>query len=124
MSVHVNNFNVISLQDYSLDDLYNMLVGAYNAVSCKSDDLFTYLSMAVHINNGSTVTISQPAYIEKMLFIAGMEECSPSQSPMGIDQSENDSQGYIGVDEINYLRLVGLINYLASYACPDLLYRG
>ena len=41
---------------------------------------------------------------------------------MGVDQSENDKQNHIGVYKINYLRLVGLINYLASYTRPDLLY--
>lgn len=41
---------------------------------------------------------------------------------MAVNQVANDRYNKITVDKQNYLKLVGLINYLAIYTRPDLLY--
>ena len=51
-----------------------------------------------------------------------MHECKGSIVPIAINQDVNNKQMYLKVDNTNYLRLVGLINYMASYSRPDLLY--
>ena len=123
MSVHVDDFYVISSKPKLLDDLYNLLTNKYNDVTRKSGDLLTYLGMVVDRNTTTNqVTISQPAYIEKMLILAEMSECKGIDTPMAIDQTVNDEYSNVTVDKTNYLKLVGLINYLASYTRPDLLY--
>ena len=123
MSIHVDDFYVVSNTTEMLDDLYQLLTNEYNDVTRKSGDLLTYLGMAIKKDEKTgNITISQPAYIDKMLAAAGMENCKGIATPMAVSQSDNDKLQNIYVDKINYLKLVGLINYLASYTRPDLLY--
>lgn len=122
MSLHVDDFYVISSHQHLLDSLYNTLISTYNEVSKKSNNVLEYLGMSVQINDNGSVTISQPSYIDKMLAIAGLSQCNPSSTPMAVAQSTNDEYSQTTVDKTNYLQLVGLINYLAIYTRPDLLY--
>jgi len=66
MSIHVDDFYVVSTCTTKLDELYQLLVSQYNDETKKSGDLLTYLGMAIKRDemNGN-ITISQPAYIEK-----------------------------------------------------------
>eukprot|EP01041_Mallomonas_annulata_P001722 gene1722-3335_t len=96
---------------------------AYDEVTRKEGNLVSYPRLSVqHDQRSGSVTISQPAYIEKMLAIANMRECKGTPTPMVPNQGSNNVSSNIQVDKTNYLRLVGLINYLASYSRPDLLY--
>lgn len=123
MSVHVDDFYVISSKVHLLDDLHKLLTLKYHEVTRKSGDLLTYLGMVIDRDTSTNqVTISQPAYIEKMLILAEMADCKGVDTPMAVDQSSNDKYSDVKVDKTNYLKLVGLINYLASYTRPDLLY--
>ena len=121
MTLHVDDFYVISTKQNMLDTLYDMLTEEYDNVTKKSGNLLTYLGMAVSVNGDSTVTITQPAYVEKMLVLAGMQDCKSIATPMAVDQTFNDMDQK-PVDKTNYLSLVGLLNYLAMYTRPDLLY--
>eukprot|EP01036_Dinobryon_divergens_P034358 gene34358-44379_t len=123
MAVHVDDLYVISSTPIGLDHVYDVLIKAYNDVTRKEGDLLTYLGLAIsHDRHTGSVTISQPAYIEKMLILGGFNESNSIPTPMAIDQSCNERYSHVKVDKTNYLRLVGLINYLASYSRPDLLY--
>eukprot|EP01036_Dinobryon_divergens_P036448 gene36448-47456_t len=123
MAVHVDDLYVVSSTKEGLNDLYNTLTTAYNDVTRKQGDLVTYLGMAIHhdIKNG-LVTVSQPAYIDKMLLLANIHDGKTTTTPMAVNQEVNNKLSDIKVDKTNYLSLVGLINYLASYSRPDLLY--
>ena len=66
------------------------MTNKYNDVTSKSGDLLTYLGMVVDRNTTTNqVTISQPAYIEKMLILAEMSECKGIDTPMAIEQTVN-----------------------------------
>ena len=122
MSIHVDDFYVISTSQSMLDSLYALLTDKYKDVSIKSGNLLAYLGMSIDIEpDTNNIIISQPAYIEKMLVIAQMDKASGAPTPMATTYSDSPSDD-VQVDKTNYLKLVGLINYLATYTRPDLLY--
>ena len=122
MSIHVDDFYVVSTCRRMMNDLYTTLTDKYNEVSRKSEDMLAYLGMSI-ITDPTTniVTVSQPAYIDKMIAIAKMESATGLRTPMAVTYSEGSYDDTV-VDQHNYLKLVGLINYLATYSRPDLLY--
>jgi len=77
--------------------------------------------MSIVRNNDNTITLWQPAYIDKMLQLAGISTDKDVKTPMATSYSESKND-FIKVDKTNYLSLVGLLNYLAILTRPDLLY--
>eukprot|EP01041_Mallomonas_annulata_P004250 gene4250-8447_t len=66
MAVHVVDLYVISSTPIGLDHVYDVLIKAYNDVTRKEGDVLTYLGLVIsHDRRTGSVTISQPAYIEK-----------------------------------------------------------
>ena len=88
LSVHEYDLYAISSQKDGLESAYKTLTDTYNDVTRKEGDLLTYLRVAItHDSDNGTVTVSQPAYIEKMLVMAGMHECKTNYLHLvGIDQ--------------------------------------
>ena len=121
MSLFVDDFYVIASRQELLDNLYNLLKNTYGDVSRKEGDILEYLGMSTNRNVDNTITIWQPAYIDKMLQIANVTEGNNIRTPMAVSYSESKNDA-IKVDRTNYLSLVGLINYLAILTRPDLLY--
>jgi hypothetical protein len=121
MSIHVDDFFAISTKQYMLDDLYNLLVRKYNEVSKKTGETLEYLGMSITRLENGDIALSQPAYIEKMLEIAGMSDAKGAPTPYAatLTPMKDDDEK---VDKNKYLSYVGLINYLACYTRPDLLY--
>ena len=123
MSLHVDDFYCISSKNSLLDQLYDMLVNKYDNVTRKSGDLLTYLGMAIKKLDDGSIKVYQPAYIDKILSIAKLDNVSkPAYTPMAVVQDSNDSYQNMTVNKRDYLQLIGLINYLAIYTRPDLLY--
>ena len=120
-SLFVDDFYVIANCQKRLDELYHMLSEQYGEVSKKQGDILEYLGMSIVKNNDNTITIWQPAYIDKMLQLTGITAERDVKTPMATSYSEsiNDT---IKVDKTNYLSMVGLLNYLAILTRPDLLY--
>ena len=121
MSIHVDDFYVISTKQSMLDEFYQLLQDPYNEVSRKTGDTVEYLGMSVSKLPNGDISISQPAYIEKMLQIAGMSEASGVSIPYTVTQVPKEDDD-TPIDKNLYLSYVGLINYLACYSRPDLLY--
>ena len=122
MSVHVDDFYVISNTKSYLNELYDLLVARYKNVSRKMNATLTYLGMAITRNHSNHILVTQPAYIDKILTATDMLECSGCTTPMSTDQSFNDKFNNEPVNYQLYLKHVGLINYLAGQSRPDLLY--
>jgi hypothetical protein len=120
MSLHIDDFYLISSQQYMLDELYTTLEQTYGEITKKSDDILTYLGMAISKNSDGTITISQPAYIEKMVVLAEMTNTNPVDTPLPVKISDTSATD-TPVDKTTYLRLVGLINYL-MYTRTDIYY--
>jgi len=122
LSLHVDDFYVISNKQNMLDRLYEQLTFNYNDITRKSGDILTYLGITITMNNDNTITITQPTLVNKIIETANLTNCKGISTPISINQLYNDKFNNISVDKTYYLRLVGLINYLASYTRPDLLY--
>ena len=99
----------------------HLLVEKYQHVSKKQSDTMEYLGMSINRLENGDISISQPAYIEKMLDIAGMTEANGAPTPYAVTQTPMQDDE-VKVDKHVYLSYVGLINYLACYTRPDLLY--
>jgi hypothetical protein len=105
-----------------LDKLYNQLTENYKEITRKSGDILTYLGITITTNDDNTITITQPTLVDKIIHTANLTNCKGISTPISTIQSYNDQFDNISVDKTYYLKLVGLINYLASYTRPDLLY--
>ena len=122
MSLHVDDFYVISSSQKKLDRLYDILVQNYKEITKKSGDLLTYLGITITKNDDNSITITQPTLVNKIIESSNMNNCKGISTPMSTTQIYNDKFDNISVDKTNYLRIVGQINYLATYTRPDLLY--
>jgi len=105
-----------------LDRLYDQLVANYKEITIKSGDILSYLGITINTNDDNTITITQPTLVNKIIDTANLNNCKGISTPISINQTYNDKFDNISVDKTYYLKLVGQINYLASYTRPDLLY--
>jgi hypothetical protein len=126
MSIHVDDFYVIADKKQYLNELYLNLVKAYGDVTIKEDDLLAYLGMVIEKDLPSgDIILSQPGYIEKLLSQVDLAAMKVPVSPFNSVEFEIPSRynrRNTPVDQTEYLRLVGGLNYLAQYTRPDLLY--
>ena len=75
-----------------MDDLYDILPNHYGEVSKKQGDILEYLSISIVKNSDKTITIWQPAYIDKMLQLAGINAGKEVRTPTATSylESKND----------------------------------
>jgi hypothetical protein len=122
MCTHVDDFYVVATHDALIVNLENILKEEFGEIVVKSDDVLGYLGMQVTINktNGD-ITISQPNYAMKILKESGYQSLKASKTPSATTLSHLDGDEKL-VDVNNYLKLIGLLNYLAVFTRPDILY--
>jgi hypothetical protein len=121
MSIHVDDFYVISNNNDMLLNLYNELTACYGNVTRKTGDTIEYIGMSIRRNKDGSIKISQPTYTDKILATACMTDCNPAPTPYVATQSTLPDDD-VHVDKTLYLSYVGLLNYLACYTRPDILY--
>ena len=114
MSLHVDDFYVISSSQKMLDRFNDMLVQNYKEITKKSGDLLTYLGITITKNDDNTITITQPTLVNKIIESSNMNNCKGLSTPMSTTQIYNDKFDNISVDKTNYLRILCQINYLAT----------
>ena len=122
MVTHVDDFYVVSNKQHLIDDLYNYLIQEYDEVTVKSGDVIGYLGMEIRRNsNTGEIKLCQPGYVEKILKEVKLEEASYCDTPwpIHIDDKRDDLEF---VNKNEYLRLLGLLNYLAIFTRPDILF--
>ena len=122
MTLHVDDFFVISSNQLLLDALYDLLVFTYQHIKIKTGDVLQYLGCIVHHNIDGTITVSQPGYVDKLLALTNMQDEAPADTPMTPNQDENNKFSDVDVDKTTYLMHIGLINHLATYTRSDLLH--
>eukprot|EP01041_Mallomonas_annulata_P013900 gene13900-29574_t len=114
MAVHVDDLYITSSTPFGLDHVYDVLIRACNDVIRKEGYLLTYLGLAIsHDRRTGSVTISQPAYMEKMLILGGFNDSNSIPTPMAIDQSSYD-----GYYKLERLFTFGCLSRIAQ-ACSD-----
>lgn len=122
MVTHVDDFYVISNERDMISDLHKFLSNEFGEVTIKSGDLIGYLGMEVSRNpkNGD-IKLSQPGYIKKLLNELKYENIRSVSTPWEVNyvSVKGDDEK---VDKLDYLRLLGLLNYLAVFTRPDLLF--
>ena len=89
MSIHVDDFYVISTKQSMLDELYNCLHDNYNEITRKSRNTVEYLGMSITKLDNGNISVSQPAFIEKMLDIDGMTEASGDSTAYATTQLQS-----------------------------------
>ena len=118
--LHVDDLFCTATSDRLLDKLYKQLKKAYGEVTFKDGESFTYLGMKVRVTDEG-ILLSQPGAIDKLVNEADMEGASPASTPQAIIPSVlKDGDDLVDVNE--YLKLLGMINYIAVQTRPDLLY--
>ena len=73
------------------------------------------------------ITLSQPAYIEKIVekFLSAEDLASKRQwvlTPMVFDDIRLSSGDEKRIDQVEYLEMVGSLNYLAQYSRTNILF--
>ena len=116
MSIHVDNFYVISTTQAMLDKLYNELIIKYKDISRKSGNELSYLGFVIKRDNyNQYLQITQPTYVDKILKEASMEQFNGMSTPISISVDNEDiNDNYEYVDKQYYLKLVGLRRLLNS----------
>ena len=123
VSLHVDDFLVVSNNNKFMSELQTILRNKYKDITVQEGDTLQYLGLSIQTHIDDSVSISQPAYVDKILDLARSKwELTPTKSPMATEQTYNNNFKHIKVDKIEYLKFVGSINYLATYSRPDLLY--
>ena len=120
MSLHVDDFYVISSKQEMLNQLHEILTNAYGTVSIKSDDVMSYLGMEVKIEENGDIFLSQPAYIMSLAELLELTG-KTNKTPMSVDAPYvhgDDTR----IDQNYYLSLVGALNHLSQYSRPDILF--
>jgi hypothetical protein len=120
MSLHVDDFYVISSKQEMLEELYRLLTREYGTVSIKSNNLMSYLGMEVRILANSDILISQPAYVKSILDLYNTGN-KKAKTPMRVIETAMEGD-LIRVDQNAYLQLVGALNHLSQYTRPDILF--
>ena len=126
MSLHVDDFYVISSKTSMLDNLYESLRAKYGDVSLKDGDLLAYLGMQISVDHElGNITLSQPAYVQKLIDLylqpIGTLSNRVVRTPMGVVNAKRPDDK-VRVDQRHYLRLVGALNFLAQFTRPDILF--
>jgi hypothetical protein len=120
MSVHVDDFYVISNKEKLFDKLKKLWVEHFQEVTEKSGDVYEYLGMVVNVTP-QTVSVSQPSYVEKVLetfdFHKFKHTTKPCPSPSEPKPDDDEP-----VSSKEYLALLGSLNYLATNTRLDILY--
>jgi hypothetical protein len=123
MCTHVDDFYVISTSNAMLDDLYNYWTVEFGEVTQKTDDLAEYLGMVIQVLPSGEVLVTQPAYVAKMLEEFGCTDINVVDTPCPGDYDNRPSTADDPeVDQTEYLRILGTLNYLAVFTRPDILY--
>ena len=123
VSLHVDDFLVISNNDKYMSQLQTLLKNKYKDITVQTGNTLQYLGLSIETHIDNSVSISQPAYVDKILDLAKSKwDLKPSKSPMATDQTFNNNSKHIKVDKLEYLKFVGSLNYLAMFSRPDLLY--
>jgi hypothetical protein len=123
VSLHVDDFLVISNNNKYMSELQHLLKKKYKDITIQTGDTLQYLGLSIETHIDNSVSISQPAYVEKILDLARSKwDLKPTKSPMATDQTYNNNYKHIKVDKLEYLKFVGSLNYLAMFSRPDLLY--
>jgi hypothetical protein len=125
MCIHVDDFFVIASDQELLTDLYDYLVEVYGDVSCKSGDVLEYLGIQVKILPTGELLLTQPLLtnriIEEFLSADDIPDSMKFKKPMkghSVDRPDDN----VPMDQTEYLRIVGSVNFLAQYTRPDLLF--
>ena len=126
MCIHVDDFFVVANEQKLIDQLYRELEIEYQSLSKKDGDLLAYLGMQIDVHENEVI-LSQPGYTQKLLnkHLEGYEangyKGAIFLTPMNDAPPEKEAE-YPPVDQLNYLAIVGGLNYLAQYTRPDILY--
>ena len=72
-------------------------------------------------NNTGDIFLSQPGFVDKILKSTGLDTLKISKTPIATYESVQDDDDQV-YDSQKYLMLVGLLNYLAVFTRPDILY--
>lgn len=141
MTIHVDDFYVVSNNETMMRDLKDLLDQQYGEVSIKEDNILTYLGMIItREEDTNDITITQPAYVEKLLQQVDLKSIKSVSTPMSIERSPVSKirskvrkvkshakhnkivKAKQHVDKTHYLQLVGGLNYLVQLTRPDLSY--
>ena len=123
ISLHVDDFLVISTKEKYLQEFQAQMQHEYNHITVKHGPNLTYLGLSIqHDRENNTLSVSQPAYVDKIISKSGFNITTGTTTPILTTHNNPSKNDNIEVDKLEYMRLVGLLNYLAIYTRPDILY--
>ena len=130
VSIHVDDLYCISNNKLFLRKFYEDMKNEYKEVTMQTGNELQYLGLSITRNEiDGSISVCQPAYVDKILKESGFNITKGSKSPMApifhdINKpppppNPDTSQP---IDKLYYMKLIGMLNYLAIYSRPDILY--
>lgn len=85
MSLHVDDFYVISSSQKMLDKLYDQLFTNYKEITINTGDILSYLGITNFNNDDNTITITQPTFVNKITNTSNLTNCKGISTPIYIN---------------------------------------
>jgi hypothetical protein len=116
--IHVDDFAIASTQPQYTEELLTLLRQRY--IVTTSDTLESFLGILIEAAN-SSLYLSQPGLITKILTESGMTDASPKSTPMVATYDELLQDDSPPCDRSVYRRLLGMVMFLLRTR-PDISY--
>jgi hypothetical protein len=116
--IHVDDFAIASTHPQYADELISLLRQRY--IVTQSDTLETFLGIHIESAN-SSLYLSQPGLINKIISESNLGDASPKSTPMVANYDEQLQDDSPSCDRSQYRRLLGMIMFLLRTR-PDISY--
>jgi hypothetical protein len=116
--IHVDDFAIASTHPQYADELISLLRKRY--IVTQSDTLETFLGIHIESAN-SSLYLSQPGLINKIISESNLGDASPKSTPMVSNYDEQLHDDSPPCDRSQYRRLLGMIMFLLRTR-PDISY--
>ena len=116
--IHVDDFAIASTNPRLTAELVSLLRQKY--VVTESDSLESFLGVHIESTN-SSLYLSQPGLLSKVIHAADVQDCSPKDTPMATTYDELDQATSALCGNTLFRKLLGMVMFLLRTR-PDIAY--
>src|SRR5204863_6242667 len=125
--LYVDDIKLIEPDKQALNEISHQIVKHFQITDL--GQVHHYLDMNIKVYHqsqcqGLTIRLSQKIYIKQLLEQFSMQNCLPASISMqhGLQILDQPPKKYIKFIINNYQSLIGSLQFLATYTCPDIAF--